>query len=284
MTARDPLTEEEIRAMLAYVPAGERETWVRMGMAVKAELGDAGFDLWDAWSQSADNYDARAARDTWRSIKDGPVGIGTLVHLAKENGWQPDRPMPATRRLANPAHAQDSRAPEKPAEPSPTQALALRLWAAADRDDAVVAAHPYAVSKGITHAAGAGRVQATGSVIGKDADCLVIPIRTDAIGDVQAVQVINPEGKKQTFGPIRGGCLILGNTLHPSTPFIGNTLDPSAPWYVCEGWASAVSVVFHHLKGNAVCGVAFGKSNLDQTAAILARVFDPHEILILEEQ
>jgi hypothetical protein len=37
---------ERIRGALSFIPPDGRETWVRMAMAVKAELGDAGFDIW----------------------------------------------------------------------------------------------------------------------------------------------------------------------------------------------------------------------------------------------
>jgi phage/plasmid primase-like uncharacterized protein len=165
---------------------------------------------------------------------------------------------------------------ERGAAPTPPgrdkTAEALRLWLSARKDDATVGTHPYAARKGINWAAGAGRGSATGEVIGRDADSLIVPIRTDATGKVQGVQCINPGGAKQTFGSITGGCLLLGNTL-----------DRRIPWYVAESWASAVSVVFHHCRGNAVCAVAFEKRNLDSTAEILERVFDPPEIVVFRE-
>uniref|UniRef100_UPI000491DF60 PriCT-2 domain-containing protein n=1 Tax=Chitinilyticum litopenaei TaxID=1121276 RepID=UPI000491DF60 len=57
----------DIRAALAHIPAHDRDTWVCMAMAVKSELGEAGFNLWDDWSQSADNYQPKAARAVWKS-------------------------------------------------------------------------------------------------------------------------------------------------------------------------------------------------------------------------
>jgi hypothetical protein len=88
-----------------------------------------------------------------------------------------------------------------------------------DRDDAAVAAHPYAIRKKITHAAGAGRSRVTGSVVGQDADCIVVPYRTLA-GELVGVECINAEGAKQTFG--RKGVLVLGQR-----PLPGPT-DPGA--------------------------------------------------------
>ena len=132
--------------------------------------------------------------------------------------------------------------------------------------------HPYAIAKGIESAGGAGRTTASGRIIGKDADCLAVPIRDIQTDKVQGVQCINISGDKQTFGAVTGGGLLLGNTL-----------DKSIPWYVCEGWASAWSMVFHHHYGNAMCGVAFGKSNLDKLAQSIADKYTPDCITILEE-
>ena len=80
MTAR-------IESALSFVPAEDRDVWVAMAMAVKFELGDAGFDIWDAWSRTADNYNAGAARAVWRSCRGRGVTAGTLFHMAKEYGW-----------------------------------------------------------------------------------------------------------------------------------------------------------------------------------------------------
>ena len=73
-----------IREALHCIPADDRDTWLRMGMAVKSELADEGFALWDEWSQSASNYNERDARDVWKSIKPGGgITIGTLFHEAQ---------------------------------------------------------------------------------------------------------------------------------------------------------------------------------------------------------
>lgn len=90
---------DRIGTALNFVQADDRDTWLRMGMALKSELDDSGFDLWDDWSQQAESYKNGDARDVWRSIKpDGGVTIGTLFHEAKASGWQDDnayqRPSP----------------------------------------------------------------------------------------------------------------------------------------------------------------------------------------------
>lgn len=82
---------DRIRDALKFVPASDRGIWVNMAMAVKSELGDAGFELWDAWSQQDDSYQSGDALAVWRSVKaNGKMTIGTLFHEAKSHGWQDD--------------------------------------------------------------------------------------------------------------------------------------------------------------------------------------------------
>ena len=255
---------EDIYHALRFIPANDREIWVRVGMAVKSELGDNGFSLWDDWSSTAGNYNETAARDVWRSIKTGGTGIGTLFYLAKEHGYTPDKQAPV--RLI----------PSKKAPPTNkhnTGIYAAEIWLRADCSDKAVTSHPYAIEKGIQSAGGAGRAIVNGRVIGHQADCIVIPIRNLANNKVLAVQCVNADGDKQTFGPVSGNALLLGNTL-----------DKTADWFVSEGWASAYSVVFHHYGGNACCATAFGKGNLDTVANQVAESFQPEKLVILLEQ
>jgi putative DNA primase/helicase len=66
------LTLETIRAALHCIPADmPRNEWARIAMALKSELGDAGFELFDTWSQDGATYNAKATRETWRSVKAG---------------------------------------------------------------------------------------------------------------------------------------------------------------------------------------------------------------------
>jgi len=82
---------ERIREALQFLDASDRDRWVRMGMAIKSELGDTGFDVWESWSQQADSFDGKDARDVWKSIRaGGKVTLGTLFFEAKANGWRDD--------------------------------------------------------------------------------------------------------------------------------------------------------------------------------------------------
>lgn len=85
----------DVEEALRFVSAStDRDAWVRIGMAIKHEFGDLGFDVFDAWSASGDNYTADGCRSTWRSIKShgsaSTVTIATLFQRAKDGGWVPD--------------------------------------------------------------------------------------------------------------------------------------------------------------------------------------------------
>lgn len=92
-------THEVIEQALSFIPAQDRDTWLKVGMAVKAAFGENGFTLWDCWSQSAENYCAQAAKDVWRSLKvDGGVTIGSLMYVARGYGYRGSNcPVNATR-------------------------------------------------------------------------------------------------------------------------------------------------------------------------------------------
>lgn len=129
-----------------------------------------------------------------------------------------------------------------------TSLYATRLW-----NDAVVdqvATHPYARKKQIDWDFGARRGVASGRVIGKDADCIVIPLRTWQ-GQLTGVECINWHGEKQTFG--KKGWLVLG---HP---------EGAAEVHLTEGWASMFAVA--RLRPKSFAGVVcFGKARLQQAA------------------
>jgi putative DNA primase/helicase len=275
---------DEAWQMLRFIPAVERDVWIRIGMILKSEYGDLGFSLFDQWSQSAENYNAKAASDVWRSCRGSGVGFGSLVYMAQQTGWAKD-----ARATAAPAPA-PRRAP-KP-QTSSTAPYSAQLWRAANKwmesddwlshpsPDESIATHPYAIKKEITSTGGAARSIATGSIIGTNADCIVVPIRERGIGKVQAVECINAEGAKQTFGPKSGGYLLIG----------AHHENKSIPWYIAEGWASAYATVFQNPNpdgskwDNCVCAVAFGKANLDACFDQIAEHYAPESIIIQYEK
>lgn len=81
-----------IFSALGYIRANDdRKTWLLVGMALKhaAPDDDEGYSLWNEWSKTFDPYDEEDQRRTWDSLKhDGGVTLGTLFHLARQNGWR----------------------------------------------------------------------------------------------------------------------------------------------------------------------------------------------------
>ncbi len=81
-----------IEAALKWLPNAELDydSWVRIGMALKGALGDAGGDLFAGWSTQAAKDVPAATAKAWASFKPDRIGAGTIYHLAMERGWQPD--------------------------------------------------------------------------------------------------------------------------------------------------------------------------------------------------
>lgn len=261
-------TANEVQDLLGWLsPDVPRNDWFSLLAAVKAALGDDGFEIADKWSQGSDKYRAADMLATWRSIRPGGgITAATLYHMAKAAGWRPPAPTPGKVPQEPPRRAQ--KPVQRPQEPPGTFAYAVQIWARARREDRYVAGHPYAVRKHITHAAGAGRAAVSGRLLGKEADCLVVPYRTLA-GELVGVECINAEGAKQTFG--KKGALILGNDL-----------DRAAPILVLEGWASAVHAL-NAYNWSACAIVAGGKHRLERVAAELVKLHPARKIIICEE-
>jgi putative DNA primase/helicase len=99
------------------------------------------------------------------------------------------------------------------------------------------------MKKKIAHDFGARRGRASGRIVGRDKDCIIIPMRSWD-GDLIGVECINWEGDKQTFGS--KGQLILG---HP---------EGAEYVHVAEGWATMWAI--SQLRPRSFAGVvAFGK-------------------------
>ena len=85
---------ERIRRALNFIDPEPQDDWLKVGMALHTHFGESGWAIFDEWSQRAPNYDAAENRKRWDSFTaQNGVGIGTLFHLAKENGFS-ERPEP----------------------------------------------------------------------------------------------------------------------------------------------------------------------------------------------
>ena len=80
---------ERVKSALFTIPGfDDRAPWLKVGMMLHSTGWDSAFDLWTQWSKQSGKYDEADQRRVWQSFhEDGGVSIGTLFHMAKENGW-----------------------------------------------------------------------------------------------------------------------------------------------------------------------------------------------------
>jgi hypothetical protein len=80
-----------VAALDVITGACSYQVWFEVGCALHFEFGDAGFELWDAWSATSPaDYDADECREKWRECaKIHTYSIGTIIFHANEAqpGW-----------------------------------------------------------------------------------------------------------------------------------------------------------------------------------------------------
>ncbi|MFC3873679.1 LPD7 domain-containing protein [Neisseria musculi] len=247
----------EIRNALSHIDAHDRDTWIQVGAALKDEMGDDGFNLWDNWSQSADNYNARDAKTAWKSFKPGRVHISTLFYHARRNGYTPSQPYtPPTpeqqavraAELAARRQAEEQAQAEAQAKAKET---ARRIW---NRSAPARADHPYLAAKGITSAAAVAGLRQNRY---RGDDNLVVPLYYG--GEIVNVQSINQSGHKRFLsgGQVKGGYAVVGNAGQLSDGLV-----------IAEGYATAASI--HQATGKPVI-VAFNAGNMVAVSERLAQ-------------
>ena len=210
-----------IEKALARIPADDYQTWVKLGMAVKAELGEAGFEVWNRWSQTAQNYDEASAKAAWRSFRrEGGITLGTLFHEAGQYGFNlADDDRTALQASSRGCQRYEDRSAERKRDADHARAatIAHAMWEAAHP---APQDHPYLVNKGIgPHGL---RIDGDGN--------LLVPLSIG--GHLKSLQFISPAGIKRFLaGGRKSGCHFwLGQATNNSTVCI------------CEGYATGASI------------------------------------------
>lgn len=267
----DALSEETVTAALSHIDHDNRDTWVRMAMAIKSEFGEAGFAIWDNWGQKSKSYNSKDAQHVWKSCKaGGKTGIGTLIHEAISAGFRFDS---STHAQISPEEA-EARRVRREREAQEAQAKLERDRARA-RDDAqrmyaaaiAATAHPYLTRKGITPVGavrvGTYRRWVDGGYVDIP-DTLMLPV-TDPARTIVNLQAIfpdadNPLGRDRDYlpGGQKQGCYF---------SFGGK---PTAVVVVCEGYATGASI---QMATGLPCMVAFDRTNLAKVAAVAREKF-----------
>lgn len=278
----------DIYASLQFIsPDISRDDWVRVGMALHHELGDAGFALFDTWSSNGRTYKAEDAKSTWRSFKSrgksGTITIATLFQMARNNGYktqgngQPYQPPPQLpkpvvstpdavqklREVRGKIRAQrdngrpstehpctQKKAHREKLDRRQRQAarIATRRWQAA----AHATEHPYLKAKAVcSHGL---RVEGYS---------LLVPLLSRR--KICSLQTIAPNGNKRFLSDGRvSGCYFPVGT-------------PGERIWLAEGYATAATV--HEVTGDCVV-CAFNAGNLVKVAGHIRERFIDHEIFI----
>lgn len=215
-----------IEQAISFVPPVERSVWVEVGMAVKSELGDVGFPIWDQWSQQAESYRTESAKAVWRSIREsGKITISTLYHHARCHGWRDDG---SQQRLTDRQIAERRReAQERTAAAERVAEIGYKKAAARAATlikSCVIGNHPYLAEKGFP---------AVRALVTEEGE-LVIPMRdcvSDALAGAQVVRLVDNAWEKKMIPGMRakGAALHIGNHHAQET------------WLV-EGYATGLSV------------------------------------------
>lgn len=223
----------QAQAMLQYVDGAEdREVWVSVGMALKAEFGDAAWSAWEQWSQQADNYSAPACRSSWRGFKSraGGYTIGTLIKLATQGGYKfaaGERPSMADLQRRRQERAQRAAIDQQQRQvlALDAQFRALQAWRSAQPDGSSA----YAARKGIDRPESCRYLPQT------EGGGLVLPmLRYDLTREraLKGVQIIRDDGsKKFTYGMEKPG-----TACRLGLAVVGE------PVFVCEGYATGMSI------------------------------------------
>jgi putative DNA primase/helicase len=254
------MSNDAIRAALGFVPADDRDLWLRIGMALKSELGEEGLALFEAWSEGGASFDAKAVKATWKSFKPGgAVTMATLVGEAKQRGFDPRQFAPA----APLSGADKARLKRERAE---RDALAAADLAAKQASAAAEAQGTWEAASASGESAYLVRKAVDGYGVRYSGKVLLVPLVDDA-GKLWNVQRVFANGDKRflTGGRVSGCFHVIGDTA------------ASAWVLIAEGFATAATL--HKATGHAVV-VAFNEANVRHVAAAMRKLHPDTKLLM----
>ncbi|RXV65375.1 DNA replication protein [Burkholderia stabilis] len=277
---------DRARVALAVIPADDYETWVDMAFALKQGFGDEGFEIWDAWSRTAANYNERAARTTWRSASaSGGKTLATLFWQARQHGFDlkranyPDR-MTAVLETSPEVLAQRSREEAQlQARHTAVAHEAASIWQWARP---VGPEHPYLVRKQLEPAYTLRELDAlelrallgylpVSEEVPLNGRVLIVPVWN---GSISTLELIDEQGRKSSLagGAKRGGYW----TTEP------NWVPASAPSRVliAEGMATALAA---SRATGWFATAALSSGNLGLVARSLREQYPAADLIVLGE-
>lgn len=283
MSTQDFMPLHEIEAALSYISSDDRQTWITVSFILADEYGDAAGNTFINWSSKSPSYDERDAEKKWRqALRHNPsgkaAGIGTIIHMAKQNGWVRGKSDPIPEDVIE-KHRQAREARLKAQEEKLKQEREAAILSAGKIIDSTVACpsdHAYLQAKGISlpdlRMAPKAKLDLfddeTGEIKQRTvSNVIVIPIR-QATSRLSSLQLIDESGKKYY---LYGGEKKAG--YYP----IGKFTKEAEKVVVCEGWATGVSI--HMATGYPVV-VAFDAGNLESVALKIKKAIPNAEFII----
>ncbi|GAB1411236.1 hypothetical protein MASR1M90_23900 [Desulfovibrionales bacterium] len=274
---------ERAKQALEYIPADNREEWVKIGMAIKALRGDRGEDLFHEWSSTAGNYNERDAADVWRSIdSDGGIGPGTLFHYAREYGFTGSTYVPPRQLTPEEVEARRQAKAKQEAKEKQDQKRA-KDWAARIMEKSRPAEkHPYLDRKQVAPLEGARAISAdrAKSILGYElkakgeplqGELLVIEARRIGSDKPCTLEFIDPNGRKTALA---------GKGTKTGVYWATMSLDSPDKLLVGEGVATCLSA---SQGANIPAVAALSNSNMGRVAEDMRKLYPGAEITILAD-
>jgi putative DNA primase/helicase len=276
-----------VRAALAVIPAEDYGMWVDMAFALKHGLGDAGFEIWDEWSRTAGNYDERAARTTWRSVKEsGGKTLASLFWLARQHGFDLRRGHYADRMATALVPGPDvieRRAREAARQQARHAAVAREAQEIWQWARPVGPEHPYLVRKGLEPVPALRELEAPElrALLGYapaseerplSGRVLVVPVWIGRA--ISTLELIDEAGNKSSLA---GGVKKGGHWIAGPAPVAGGQ---TTPILIGEGMATMLSA---HRATGWVALAALSSGNLPPVAESLREQFPDADIVVLGE-
>lgn len=272
MSNYDGLSNEQIRSALSFLDYEDRDEWLMAGMCIKHELGELGFDMWNAWSSLSSSYNAKHNKSQWKSFKSHKGRtIGTFMYHAINAGFKFDEKIQRVsphiiqqrqerqKQLEVEAAIEEKKTIEQQAK---SANKAQYLFSKAVETES----HEYLVKKDVmahglkigewTYKDDSGELQV-------EKNALLVPLSFD--DEIVSLQGIFPCGtKKLLFGANKQGVhFIFGECT--------NTI------LICEGWATGATL---HEATQLMTFVAIDAGNLEHVAKYVRKKYPLSRIIL----
>ncbi|NJK64759.1 MAG: hypothetical protein HC921_20500 [Synechococcaceae cyanobacterium SM2_3_1] len=89
--------------------ADDYDTWIHVGMALHSVGDESLLAEWDRWSRQSAKHKTGECEQKWKSFNSSGISLGTLAHLAQQNGFPPPSP---SKNPSNPPKQDHSKPPK----------------------------------------------------------------------------------------------------------------------------------------------------------------------------